>query len=70
LTAPAYDKSTIICRAELPPQLQQRRFELQKCAQQLVRMNNVPTTIVAMSVNDPTPAISGNGGICGVTVQF
>ena len=37
LTTPAYDKSTIICRAEFPPRLQQRRFELEKCAQQLVR---------------------------------
>ena len=40
--------------------LQQRRLRLQKYAQQFVRMNNVTATI-AMGVNDPTPAISGNG---------
>jgi hypothetical protein len=35
-------------------------FQFQKCAQALVRFHDV-TSAIAMSVNDPTPAVSGNG---------
>jgi UDP-3-O-[3-hydroxymyristoyl] glucosamine N-acyltransferase len=40
---------------------QQHRFQFEKCAQQFIRMDNVAAPISAMSVNNPTPAISGNG---------
>jgi hypothetical protein len=37
---------------------QQRRFQLQECAQQFVRMDDVAATF-ALGVNDPTAAVSG-----------
>jgi len=55
------DKSTVICRAELLLQLQQHCLQLQKRAQELVRMDDVAATIVAMSVNNPAPTIPCNG---------
>ena len=41
--------------------LQQRGFQLQKCAEEFVRLNDVAFPVAFMGVNDPTPAISGNG---------
>jgi len=53
----AYDRCTVICRAELRRAgSQQHRFQFKECAQQFIRMHNVAATF-AMRVNDPTPAI-------------
>jgi hypothetical protein len=41
--------------------LHQRCFQLQKRRQQLIRLNEVAATVPAMGINDPAPAISGNG---------
>jgi hypothetical protein len=41
--------------------LQQRRFQLQKRAQQFVKLDNVAFAVAFVGINDPTPAISGNG---------
>ena len=32
-----------------------------QCAQQFIRINDVAATILATSVNNPAPTISGNG---------
>jgi hypothetical protein len=42
-------------------QLLQCRFQFKECAQQFVRMDDVAFPVAFMGVNDPTPAISGNG---------
>jgi hypothetical protein len=57
VSASAYDKSAVICRAELPLQSQQRRFQFQKRAQQFVRLNDVSATIVLVGIDYPAPTI-------------
>ena len=37
--------------------LQQHRFQFQKCAQQLVRMNDVAFAVAFVGVNNPSPAV-------------
>jgi len=44
-----------------PAPLTQHRFQFEKCAQQFVGMDNVAVTIVAVSINDPTPAVARDG---------
>jgi hypothetical protein len=36
-------------------------LQLKKGAQQLIRLNDVAATVSAVGINDPAPAISGNG---------
>jgi len=40
---------------------QQRRFQLQKCAQQLVRLDDVAFAIAFVRINDPASPIARNG---------
>jgi hypothetical protein len=48
--------------AERQPGVERLRHALYlERAQQLVRMDNIAATISAMGVNNPTPAIPGNG---------
>ena len=42
---------------------QQHRFQFQKRAQKLIRVDNVAFAIAFVGVNNPTAAISGNGVI-------
>jgi len=50
-------QSVSAARAQSP----QHRFQFKECAQQFVRMDDVALTVASVGVNDPAPAISGNG---------
>src|SRR5438477_3379027 len=45
----------------IAPHSQQHRFQFQKRAQKLIRLDNVAFAVAFMGVHNPAPAISGNG---------
>jgi hypothetical protein len=51
----------VICRAELRrADSQQHRFQLQKRAQKLIRLDNVAFAVVFVRINDPAPALAAS----------